>query len=77
MDKTIEERAEEYSMRNFHGYYSGFEPSEKRAYIKGANDQRKIDIDNAVSTLRYMVNAGFDFSDVSKLTDFMITIMKE
>lgn len=44
---TIEERAKEYSQRNFDGFYSGMENAEYDAYVVGSKKQREIDIENA------------------------------
>lgn len=45
--KTIEERAKEYSLKDFDGYYTGREKAIEEGYIAGATEQRKIDIDKA------------------------------
>ena len=42
--KTIEERAKEYSLKDFDGYYAGWEKDVEEAYIAGATEQRNIDI---------------------------------
>ena len=42
--KTIEERAKEYSLRNFDGYYTGREKALEEGYIAGATEQKEIDI---------------------------------
>lgn len=47
--KTIEERAKEYSLRDFDGYYTGREKAMEEGYIAGATEQKAIDIDNAKS----------------------------
>lgn len=49
---AIEERAREYSNRNFDGFFTGLESSEERAYIKGATEQRKADIEKACEWLK-------------------------
>ena len=41
---TIEERAKEYSLKNFDGYYTGREKALEEGYIAGATEQREIDI---------------------------------
>ena len=53
--KTIEERAKEYSLKNFDGYYTGRERAVEEGYIAGATEQRKIDIEKACKWLdRYL-----------------------
>ena len=41
--KTIEERAKEYSLKDFDGYYTGREKAMKEGYIAGATEQKDID----------------------------------
>ena len=41
--KTIEERAKEYSLRDFDGYYTGREKAVEEGYIAGASEQKAID----------------------------------
>lgn len=41
--KTIEERAKEYSLRDFDGYYTGREKALEEGYIAGAKKQKAID----------------------------------
>ena len=43
MTKTIEERAKEYSLKDFDGYYTGRESTVEEGYIAGAKEQKKID----------------------------------
>ena len=45
--KTIEERAKEYSLKDFDGYYTGREKALEEGYIAGATEQKVIDIDKA------------------------------
>lgn len=45
--KTIEERAKEYSLKDFDGYCTGWEKAVEEAYIAGATEQKAIDIENA------------------------------
>ena len=42
--KTIEERAKEYSLKDFDGYYTGREKAVEEGYIAGATEQKEIDI---------------------------------
>ena len=41
--KTIEERAKEYSLKDFDGYYTGRERAVEEGYIAGATEQKDID----------------------------------
>ena len=41
--KTIEERAKEYSLRDFDGYYTGREKALEEGYIAGSTEQKAID----------------------------------
>ena len=41
--KTIEERAKEYSLKDFDGYYTGREKAMEEGYIAGAKEQKAID----------------------------------
>ena len=50
--KTIEERAEEYSLKDFDGYYTGREKAVEEGYIAGATEQKAIDIEKACEWLR-------------------------
>ena len=50
--KTIEERAKEYSLKDFDGYYTGREKAMEEGYIAGATEQKAIDIDKACEWLR-------------------------
>ena len=45
--KTIKERAKEYSLKDFDGYYTGREKAMEEGYIAGATEQKVIDIDKA------------------------------
>ena len=45
--KTIEERAKEYSLKDFDGYYTGREKAMEEGYIAGATEQKAIDIEKA------------------------------
>lgn len=42
--KTIEERAKEYQLKDFDGYYTGREKAMEEGYIVSATEQRNIDI---------------------------------
>lgn len=53
--KSIEERAKEYSLKDFDGYYTGRERAVEEGYIAGATEQNDIDIDKACEWLdRYL-----------------------
>ena len=41
--KTIEERAKEYALKDFDGYYTGREKAVEEGYIAGATEQKAID----------------------------------
>ena len=41
--KTLEERAKEYSLKDFDGYYTGREKAVEEGYIAGAKEQKAID----------------------------------
>ena len=41
--KTLEERAKEYSLKDFDGYYTGREKAVEEGYIAGATEQKAID----------------------------------
>ena len=41
--KTIGERAKEYSLKDFDGYYTGREKALEEGYIAGAKEQKAID----------------------------------
>lgn len=45
--KTIEERAKEYSLKDFGGYYTGREKAVEEGYVVGATVQKAIDIEKA------------------------------
>ena len=45
--KTIIERAKEYSLKDFDGYYTGREKAMEEGYIAGAKEQKAIDIEKA------------------------------
>ena len=50
--KTIEERAKEYSLKDFDGYYTGREKAVEEGYTAGAIEQKVIDIDKACEWLK-------------------------
>ena len=43
--KTIDERAKEYSLKGFDGYYTGREKALEEGYIAGATEQNAADIE--------------------------------
>lgn len=45
--KSLEERAKEYSLKDFDGYYTGRENALEEGYIAGATEQKAIDIEKA------------------------------
>ena len=50
--KSIEERAKEYSLKDFDGYYTGRERAVEEGYIAGATEQKAIDIEEVCEWLR-------------------------
>ena len=50
--KTIEERAKEYSLRDFDGFYTGREKAVEEGYIAGAMEQKYIDTEHLKSLWR-------------------------
>ena len=52
--KSIEERAKEYSLKDFDGYYTGREKAVEEGYIAGATEQKAIDIDKACNIFCYI-----------------------
>ena len=58
--KTIEERAKEYSLKDFDGYYTGREKAVEEGYIAGAKEQKQIDIEKACEWLdNYLMEIGY------------------
>lgn len=58
--KTIEERAKDYSLKDFDGYYTGREKAVKEGYIAGAKEQRQIDIEKACKWFgEYLMDIGY------------------
>lgn len=43
--KTIEERAREYSLKDFDGYYTGREKAVEEGYIAGAGEQKQLTLE--------------------------------
>ena len=43
--KMIEERAKEYSLKDFDGYYTGRETAVEEGYIVGAREQKLLTIE--------------------------------
>ena len=58
--KTIEERAKEYSLRDFDGYYTGREKAMEEGYIAGATDQKAIDEKVRLKKSDDMTQAEYD-----------------
>ena len=58
--KSIEERAKEYSLKDFDGYYTGREKAVEEGYIAGAKEQKQIDIEKACEWLdNYLMEIGY------------------
>ena len=45
MDKSIKERAKEYSLKDFDGYYTGREKAVEEDYIEGAKEQKLLTLE--------------------------------
>ena len=58
--KTIEERAKEYSLRDFDGYYTGREKAMEEGYITGATEQKAIDEEVRLNKSDAMTEAEYD-----------------
>ena len=58
--KTIEERAKEYSLRDFDGYYTGREKAMEEGYIAGATEQQVIDEEVRLKKSDDMTEAEYD-----------------
>ena len=43
--KTLEERAREYSLKDFDGYYTGREKAVEEGYIAGAGEQKQLTLE--------------------------------
>lgn len=43
--KTIEERAKEYSLKDFDGYYTGREKAVEEGYIAGAEERMQLTLE--------------------------------
>lgn len=54
--KTIEERAKEYSLKDFDGYYTGREKAIEEGYIAGAKEQKVIDDANLHERFEKVLN---------------------
>ena len=58
--KTIEERAKEYSLRDFDGYYTGREKAMEEGYIAGATEQQTIDEEVRLKKSDAMTETEYD-----------------
>ena len=58
--KTIEERAKEYSLKDFDGYYTGRENAMEEGYIAGATEQKAIDEEVRLKKCDDMTKAEYD-----------------
>lgn len=76
--KTIEERAKEYSLKDFDGYYTGREKAVEEGYIAGATEQKAIDINKACEIVRNIANEYFgDWEQSCKVEDTFRKAMEE
>ena len=58
--KTIEERAKEYSLKDFGGYYAGKEKAVEEGYVVGATVQKAIDEEVRLKKCDDMTQAEYD-----------------
>ena len=58
--KSIEERAKEYSLKDFDGYYTGRERAVEEGYIAGATEQKAIDEELRLKKCDDMTKAEYD-----------------
>ena len=58
--KTIEEKAKEYSLKDFDGYYTGREKAVEEGYIAGATEQKAIDEEVRLKKCDDMTEAEYD-----------------
>ena len=58
--QTIEERAKEYSLRDFDGYYTGREKAMEEGYITGATEQQAIEEEVRLKKSDDMTKAEYD-----------------
>ena len=58
--KTIEERAKEYSLKDFGGYYAGKEKAVEEGYVVGATVQKAIDEEVRLKKCDDMTQAEHD-----------------
>ena len=58
--KTIEERAKEYSLKDFDGYYTGREKAMEEGYIAGATEQKAIDEEVRLKKCDDMTEAEYE-----------------
>ena len=76
--KSIAERAKEYSLKDFDGYYTGREKAVEQGYIAGAAEQKDIDIDKACEIVRNIANEYFgDWEQSCKVEDTFRKAMEE
>lgn len=57
---TIEERAKEYSLKDFDGYYTGRERAVVEGYIAGATEQKAIDEEVRLKKCDNMTKAEYE-----------------
>ena len=76
--KSIEERAKEYSLKDFDGYYTGRERAVEEGYIAGATEQKVKDINKACEIVRNIANEYFgDWEQSCKVEDTFRKAMEE
>ena len=76
--KSIEERAKEYSLKDFDGYYTGRERAVEEGYIAGATEQKVKDINKACEIVCNIANEYFgDWEQSCKVEDTFRKAMEE
>ena len=76
--KSIAERAKEYSLKDFDGYYTGREKAVEEGYIAGATEQKSIDINKACEIVRNIAEEYFgDWEQSCKVEDIFRKAMEE
>ena len=67
--ETIEERAKEYSLKDFDGYYTGREKAVEEGYIAGAAEQKAIDIEKACELIEKALQKLTTYKDKDNFTE--------
>ena len=80
--KSIEERAIEYSLKDFDGYYTGREKAVEEGYIAGATEQKDKMIQNYLSSnlcgeMKHKLIAGATVKDTETLLKRLVSGLKK